>query len=69
MVFDVGDYYNLANFPDYFLRITGSAAHLGRDQRTSDIVSFWKKKQKMVEVDLKKLIKVIDGWNAMVEGE
>ena len=65
LVFDVGDYYNLADFPDYFLRITGSAAHLGRDQRTSDIVSFWKKKQKGTEVALKKLVKVIDGWNEM----
>jgi len=69
MVFDVGDYYNLADFPDYFLRITGSAAHLGRDQRTSDIVSFWKKKQKGTEVALKKLIKVIDGWNEMKGAE
>jgi hypothetical protein len=69
LVFDVGDYYNLADFPDYFLRITGSAAHLGRDQRTSDIVSFWKKKSKATGVALKQLIKVIDGWNAMVPGE
>jgi len=68
MVFDVGDYYNLADFPDYFLRITGSAAHLGRDPRTSDIASFWKKKQKIVEADLKKLVKVIDGWKEMQNG-
>jgi hypothetical protein len=69
MVFDVGDFYNLADFPDYFLRITGSAHLLGRDQRTSDIVSFWKKKSKATGVALKQLIKVIDGWNAMVPGE
>lgn len=69
MVFDVGDYYNLADFPDYFLRITGSAHLLGRDQRTSDIASFWKKKQKGTEVALKKLVKVIDDWNAMDLGE
>ena len=68
MVFDVGDFYSLADFPDYFLRITGSAAALGRDQRTSDIASFWAKKQKLVEVELKKLIKVIEQWNEMELG-
>ena len=68
MVFDVGDFYSLADFPDYFLRITGSAAALGRDQRTSDIASFWAKKQKLMEVELKKLIKVIEQWNEMDRG-
>lgn len=67
MVFDVGDFYNLADFPDYFLRITGSAAHLGRDQRTSDIASFWASKKGNVTGKLKQLTKIIDGWNAMTE--
>ena len=67
MVFDVGDFYNLADFPDYFLRITGSAAHLGRDQRTSDIASFWASKKGNVTGKLKQLVKILDTWNAMTE--
>ena len=39
-----------------------------KDPRTSDIASFWKKKQKIVEADLKKLVKVIDGWKEMQNG-
>ncbi|MBO5274096.1 MAG: hypothetical protein J6I45_05740, partial [Clostridia bacterium] len=66
MVFDVGDYYNLCNFPDHFLRITGSVYNSGNKsypQRTSDIASFYAKWEKKLTKELEKLIEIIDEWN------
>ena len=68
MVFDVGNFYNLAWFSDYFLRITGSVYNSGNKsypQRTSDIASFYAKYEKQLENALKGLIKTIDKWNEM----
>lgn len=72
LVFDVGDYYNLCTFPDYFLRITGNVyTYHSKDypQRTSDIASFYKKYEKQLKTSLKQLNKVIDSWNEKIEKE
>ncbi|MBQ4574332.1 MAG: hypothetical protein IJA85_03965 [Clostridia bacterium] len=68
MVFDVGNYYNLAYFADYFLRITGSVYNSGNKaypQRTSDIASFYAKYEKQMNKALEDLIETIDEWNEM----
>lgn len=68
LVYDVGDYYSLYNFPDLFLRITGSVydnnVNKSYPQRTSDVASFYKKYEKPMNTALKQLIKIIDKWNA-----
>lgn len=69
MVFDVGDFFNICEFPDKFLRITGSVYHNGVSydypQRTSNVASFYKKYETMLEKELNKLIEIIDDWNNM----
>lgn len=64
-VYDVGDYYGLANFPDNFLRITGKAGHLTGIQQTSDIASFYTKREKALVKALDELIKIIDEWREL----
>ena len=60
MVFDAGDYYALGGFNDEFLRITGSCAHLGMSERTSDIVSFYKAREKKIDKAIEQMIKKIE---------
>lgn len=68
-VYDVGDFYGLANFPDNFLRITGKASHLTGIQQTSDIASFYAKREKALTKALNDLIKIIDKWHELEEIE
>lgn len=68
LVFDLGDYYNLANFSDNFLRITGSvynSGNTGYPKRTSDVASFYASWEKKLNKALDDLIKIIDKWNEM----
>ncbi len=71
MVYDVGTFYSLNSFPDFFLRITGSVSYISPmfPTRTSDIVSFWKQYQKGTENELEKLKEIIDGWNDIKTGQ
>ncbi|MBO5274219.1 MAG: hypothetical protein J6I45_06365, partial [Clostridia bacterium] len=65
MTYDVGVYYSIASFPDFFLRITGSAYNAGHSsypQQTSDIASFYAKYEKILNKGVESLIKSIDKW-------
>ncbi len=64
MVFDIGVFYNLAGFPDDFLRLTGNANANGhaKPARSSNIASFWAEREDLVEADLEELIETINEW-------
>ena len=66
MAYDVGHYYDLASFPDHFLRITGSVhdnnVNTGYPARTSNIASFYEQYEGKLKNAMEDLIEIIDEW-------
>ena len=61
-VYDVGDYYGLAELPRQLPAHHRKSRSSHRIQQTSDIASFYAKREKALVKALDETIKIIDEW-------